>query len=61
MSNGRTVDYEIRVKPPGAERPEAFDVKYQVTDPATGETVKTTVTFDNDPGQVFDRVPKKDM
>ena len=61
VGSGRTVDYEIRVKPPGAQRPEAFDVKYQVTDPATGETVKKTVTFDNDPGQVFTRVPKKGM
>lgn len=61
VKNGRTVDYEINIKPPGAERPDSFDVKYWVIDPVTGQTRMKTRSFDNAPGQVFDRVPSSAM
>lgn len=36
---GYQVDYNIDVNPPGAVRPDSFDVEYTVTNPATGEIV----------------------
>lgn len=61
VDKGHIVEYEVHVKPPGAKRPDAFDVEYTVTDPRTGETRTETALFRNEVGQVFDRVAKSEM
>lgn len=59
---GYEVDYNINVRPPGAVRPDAFDVRYTVRDPQTGEIKYTNNNrFRNVPGQQFERVSFRDM
>lgn len=62
IKNGYEIDYNIDVKPPGAVRPDAFDVRYTVRDPKTGEIKYTKNNrFRNVAGQKFSRVPFRDM
>ncbi|MBT2484543.1 MULTISPECIES: DNA/RNA non-specific endonuclease [unclassified Microbacterium] len=62
VGKGFQVDYNIDVNPPGAVRPDSFDVEYTVTNPATGEVVhRNWPEFENVDGQSFDRVPRRDM
>ena len=52
----------IAVKPPGAVRPNAFDVTYTVRDPKTGAIKYTKKNrFRNAAGQKFNRVPFRNM
>jgi len=62
VKKGYEIDYNIDVKPPGAVRPDAFDVQYTVRDPKTGEAKYTKKNrFRNVAGQKFVRVPFRDM
>lgn len=62
VNKGYQVDYSIRVVPPGAVRPDRFEVRYTVTNPHTGEVVhKRTPSLLNQAGQTFDRMPSADI
>jgi hypothetical protein len=59
---GKEVNFSYELEPPGATRPDAVRVRYRVVDPATGEQVYfQNQVFENDAGQVFDRVPRSAM
>ncbi|MFT3799268.1 DNA/RNA non-specific endonuclease [Microbacterium sp.] len=62
VGKGYQVDYTIDVVPPGAVRPDSFQVEYTITDPDTGKVAyRNWADFDNAPGQTFDRVKTRDM
>ncbi|MBO9663158.1 hypothetical protein [Dokdonella sp.] len=62
IKGNREVRGEFSFDPPGAARPDYVQVRYEVVDPATGNTVySNSVLFENDAGQVFDRIPRADM
>ncbi|NVK13221.1 MAG: DNA/RNA non-specific endonuclease [Rhodobacteraceae bacterium] len=59
---GYEVDFKVDPYPPGAVRPDEFDVQYVVRDPATGRKVYVgKKDFENAPGQKFSRVSWRDM
>ena len=61
-NKGYHVHYNIDVSPPGAVRPDKFEVDYTVTNPHTGEIVhENWPMFRNVDGQDFDRVYPADM
>jgi hypothetical protein len=54
VAEGARVDYRIAVDPPGAVRPDRFQVVYVVSDPATGNIIdRRSPTFENVGGQTF--------
>lgn len=56
-AEGCRVDYRISVDPPGAVRPDNFQVAYVVSDPATGEILEVrSPSFANVSGETFDRI-----
>lgn len=62
---GKDMEIEVSVElaPADMQRPDQVIVNYTVTDPETGTVVydpRTTI-FDNQAGQVFDRVSQRDM
>lgn len=62
VNKGYEVDYNIDVYPPGAVRPNTFEVQYRVRDPTTGKIVyKNSPDFKNEAGQTFSRVPFRSM
>jgi len=62
VQRGYRVDYSIDVYPPGAVRPDSFEVEYTVTNPATGEVAyRNWPSFWNEAGETFDRVRPGDM
>ena len=62
VSRGFRVDYSIDVTPPGAIRPDSFEVEYTVTNPTTNEVVhRNWPEFENVSGQTFNRVSRGDM
>jgi hypothetical protein len=62
IASGKRVEVQIDATPAGQDRPEAFRVLYEVVDPASGKTVySNTQLFENEAGQVFDRVPARDI
>jgi hypothetical protein len=62
IKKGKEVSYDIKVNPPGAVRPDSFEVIYKVIDPKTGEVKHTKKkTFRNQAGEKFDRVNFRDM
>ncbi len=62
VNKGYRVDYSIDITPPGAVRPDSFEVEYTITNPATGEVVhRNWPEFENVAGQTFARVPRGDM
>ncbi|WP_157889839.1 DNA/RNA non-specific endonuclease [Tritonibacter mobilis] len=59
---GYEVDFKVDPYPPGAVRPDEFDVRYVVRDPKTGKIMyEVEREFDNEAGQSFKRVTWRDM
>ena len=62
VGKGYQVDYDIDVHPPGAVRPDCFEVTYTVSNPETGAVVhRDWPAFWNEAGESFDRVSRGDM
>lgn len=62
VKNGKEVDVQVTLSGGTPTRPDRVNVRYVVTDPATGDVVYTKAKpFKNEAGQTFDRVPSKDM
>ena len=60
VAEGARVDYRIAVDPPGAVRPDNFQVVYVVSDPSTGEVFDVNrESFANVGGQTFDRIDQR--
>lgn len=60
VAEGARVDYRIAVDPPGAIRPDNFQVVYVVSDPTTGEIFDVNrESFANVGGQTFDRIDQR--
>ncbi|MFC3716654.1 DNA/RNA non-specific endonuclease [Luteimonas soli] len=59
---GMDVHITVELAPKQVDRPEQVRVAYEVTDPDDGRVVyDQRVTFRNEAGQQFDRVPRADM
>ena len=59
---GMDVHISVVLAPTEQDRPDHVRVAYEVTDPADGSVVyDQRVTFRNEAGQQFDRVPRADM
>jgi len=57
VAEGARVDYRIAVDPPGAVRPDNFQVVYVVSGPSTGDIIEVRdPSFANVNGQTFDRI-----
>jgi hypothetical protein len=62
VSKGYRVDYDIDILPPGAIRPDKFEVAYTVSNPVTGDVIRDhSTSFNNVAGQTFNRVPSSAM
>ncbi|WP_242108485.1 DNA/RNA non-specific endonuclease [Luteimonas aquatica] len=62
IDSGKDVHITVELTPAEADRPEQVHVSYEVTDPTDGSVVyDQRVTFRNEAGQTFDRVPRQDM
>ena len=62
IDSGKDVHITVDLTPKNQDRPERVRVSYEVTDPADGRVVyDQRVTFRNEAGQQFDRVPRADM
>ena len=63
LAEGMEVRIEIDLAPGNTRRPDQVRVDYAVIDPATGKPVydPTLIVFDNEAGQVFDRIARSDM
>ncbi|WP_394278342.1 DNA/RNA non-specific endonuclease [Microbacterium sp.] len=61
-AKGYEVSYDIDVYPPGAVRPDSFEVTYTVTDPSTGTVAyRNWPSFWNESGEAFDAIHPRDM
>jgi hypothetical protein len=62
VKKGKEVDVQVSLSGGTPTRPDRVNVRYEVTDPATGETVFSRAkVFKNEAGETFDRVRAKDM
>jgi len=62
IESGKDVHIVVQLTPKGQDRPNHVRVAYEVTDPATGQVVyDQRVTFRNEAGQHYERVPRADM
>ncbi|MDN5782766.1 MAG: DNA/RNA non-specific endonuclease, partial [Luteimonas sp.] len=62
VDSGKDVHITVELTPVNQDRPDKVRVSYEVTDPADGRVVyDQRVTFRNEAGQQFDRVPRADM
>ncbi len=62
IDSGKDVHITVELAPKEQDRPERVRVSYEVTDPVDGRVVyDQRVTFRNEAGQHFDRVPHADM
>lgn len=62
IDSGMDVHINVQLTPVNQDRPDRVRVSYEVTDPADGRVVyDQRVTFRNEAGQQFDRVPRADM
>lgn len=60
VAEGCRVDYRIAVDPPGAVRPDKFQVIYVVSDPTTGDILEVRdPSFQNIANQTFDRIDQR--
>lgn len=60
VAEGCRVDYRIALDPPGAVRPDNFQVVYVVSDPTTGEIIDfQKPSFANVTGETFDRIHQR--
>lgn len=62
IESGKDVRITVDLTPKGQDRPNHVRVSYEVVDPASGDVVyDQRVTFRNEAGQHYDRVPRADM
>jgi len=62
IDSGKEVRITVDLTPANVDRPDKVRVSYEVVDPANGSVVyDQRVTFRNEAGQTFDRVPRGDM
>jgi hypothetical protein len=62
VNKGYEVSYDIDVYPPGAVRPDSFEVSYTVTDPSTGDVAyQNWPSFWNEAGESFDPIRPGNM
>jgi hypothetical protein len=62
IDSGKEVHITVELTPKDQDRPDRVRVAYEVVDPADGRVVyDQRVTFRNEAGQQFDRVPRSDM
>lgn len=62
VKKGMEVDVQVSFSGGTPARPDRVNVRYEVTDPATGDVVYSRAkAFKNEAGETFDRVPAKDM
>ena len=62
IDSGKDVHITVELTPKNQDRPERVRVSYEVTDPVDGRVVyDQRVTFRNEAGQRFDRMPRADM
>lgn len=62
IGSGKDVRITVDLGPAGQARPDRVRVSYEVVDPASGRVVyDQRVSFRNEAGQTFDRVPRADM
>lgn len=62
IQSGKDVRISVDLGPAGQARPDRVRVSYEVVDPASGRVVyDQRVTFRNEAGQTFDRIPRADM
>jgi hypothetical protein len=62
IDSGKEVHITVDLTPKHQDRPDSVRVSYEVTDPADGRVVyDQRVTFRNEAGQHYDRVPRADM
>jgi hypothetical protein len=63
LGAGMDVRIQVTLGPENARRPDEVRVDYEVIDPASGRAVydPQLVVFDNEAGQVFDRIAREDM
>ncbi|TWI06141.1 DNA/RNA non-specific endonuclease [Luteimonas cucumeris] len=62
IDSGMDVRIRIDLSPAGQDRPDRVRVSYEVVDPASGDVVyDQRVTFRNEAGQKYERVPLADM
>lgn len=62
IESGKDVRITVDLTPQGQDRPDRVRVSYEVVDPASGDVVyDQRVTFRNQAGQHFERVPRADM
>ncbi len=62
IESGKDVHIAVQLTPKDQDRPNHVRVSYEVTDPASGDVVyDQRVTFRNEAGQHYDRVPRADM
>lgn len=62
IDSGKDVRITVDLTPQGQDRPDRVRVSYEVVDPASGDVVyDQRVTFRNQAGQQYQRVPRADM
>lgn len=62
IDSGHEVRIDVSLTPQQQDRPDTVSVRYEVLDPADGSVVyDQAVTFRNQSGQTFERVPRADM
>ena len=62
IESGKDVRITVDLTPQGQDRPDRVRVSYEVVDPASGDVVyDQRVTFRNEAGQHYERVPRADM
>lgn len=62
IESGKEVRITVDLTPQGQDRPDRVRVSYEVIDPASGDVVyDQRVTFRNEAGQHYERVPRADM
>ncbi|MCL1635516.1 DNA/RNA non-specific endonuclease [Luteimonas sp. SX5] len=62
IDSGKDVHIVVQLTPKDQDRPNHVRVSYEVTDPVSGDVVyDQRVTFRNEAGQRYDRIPRADM
>lgn len=62
IDSGKDVRITVDLTPKGQDRPDRVRVSYEVVDPSSGDVVyDQRVTFRNEAGQKYERVPRADM
>lgn len=62
IDSGKDVRITVDLTPKGQDRPDRVRVSYEVVDPSSGDVVyDQRVSFRNEAGQKYERVPRADM